>query len=258
MNGRWWGLVLYPAALVAVFLGVQLLLGMGGVAPGQRAALAALPAVAALLLSLPAWVRRRWRTEQPWRALGLAAAPRQALGAVAAGSGTAAVLLALVVAGLALAGQLSWRQAAPAPALLINGLVLGAGVGFAEELLFRGWLLGELERLIGRGPAWLAQALVFSLVHLRTTLQPPQHAGLLGGLLLLGLALGQQRRGKGGLWGAIGLHGALVGGWFVISQGLVSVAAGAPVWLAGPANPIGGLLGWLGLAALLVLRERRP
>ncbi|MFM9087312.1 MAG: CPBP family intramembrane glutamate endopeptidase, partial [Cyanobium sp.] len=77
-------------------------------------------------------------------------------------------------------------------------------------------------------------------------------------LLLLGLALGQQRRGKGGLWGAIGLHGALVGGWFVISQGLVSVAAGAPAWLAGPANPIGGLLGWLGLAALLVLRERRP
>jgi hypothetical protein len=81
--------------------------------------------------------------------------------------------------------------------------------------------------------------------------------GLLGGLLLLGLALGLQRRADGGLlWGAIGLHGGLVGGWFLLVQGLVEVSATAPSWLIGPANPIGGGLGWLGLGLLLLARRR--
>jgi hypothetical protein len=79
----------------------------------------------------------------------------------------------------------------------------------------------------------------------------------LGGLLLLGLALGLQRRADGEvLWGAVGLHGGLVGGWFVLQNGLVAVNPAAPAWLMGPANPIGGVLGWLGLALLLLARRR--
>jgi membrane protease YdiL (CAAX protease family) len=129
-------------------------------------------------------------------------------------------------------------------------------VGFAEELLFRGWLMGELTLLIGQQRALWLQAALFSLVHTRFNLPPLELLGLLIGLLLLGLALGLQRRADGGvLWGAIGLHGGLVAGWFVLHQGLVAIQPEAPTWLMGPDNPIGGLVGWLGLVLLLLIRQ---
>jgi uncharacterized membrane protein len=86
--------------------------------------------------------------------------------------------------------------------------------------------------------------------------------GLLGGLLLLGLNLALVRRDDGGvLWGAVGLHGGLVGGWFALQAGLLELLPGAPPWLAGPGgtqpNPIGGLVGWIGLGGLLLLRRWR-
>jgi hypothetical protein len=63
--------------------------------------------------------------------------------------------------------------------------------------------------------------------------------GLLIGLLFLGLALGLQRRADGGLlWGAVGLHGGLVGGWFVLLAGPLQLASTArPTWPV-PAAPI--------------------
>jgi len=108
---------------------------------------------------------------------------------------------------------------------------------------------------------WL-QAALFSLVHTRFNLPPLQLLGLLAGLLLLGLALGWQRRADGGvLWGAIGLQGGLVGGWFALQVGLIDILPNTPAWLAGPggasANRIGGVLGWLGLGGLLWVRRRK-
>jgi MYXO-CTERM domain-containing protein len=173
----------------------------------------------------------------------------------------AGLLLGLVTAGLAVAGQLSWQPRLTAP-MVLNALLLGLGVGFAEELLFRGWLMGELTLLLGRQRALWLQAAIFSLVHTRFNLPPLQLLGLLAGLLLLGLALGLQRRADDGLlWGAIGLHGGLVGGWFAMQVGLIDMLPNAPAWLAGPggasANPIGGVLGWLGLGGLLWVRRRK-
>lgn len=253
---RWWGTLLYPAALVALFLGIQLLLGRLGVASELQASLAALPAVAALLISLPVRLQRCWAEAHPWQRLGVQGPWPAVLRALLRGLIKALLLLILVAAGLAVAGQLSWEPRLSA-SLLLNSLVLGLGVGFAEELLFRGWLLGELTLLIGRQRALWLQAGLFSLVHTRFHLPPLLLVGLLGGLLLLGLALGLQRRADGDLlWGAIGLHGGLVGGWFVLQQGLVQINPMAPAWLMGPDNPIGAALGWLGLALLLLVRRR--
>jgi membrane protease YdiL (CAAX protease family) len=253
---RWWGTVLYPAALLAVFLGSQLLLGAIGVAEGQRAAIAAVPALLTLAISLPLRLRRAWGTSHPWSALGLNASWPALLRSLLRGLIKALLLLGLVAAGLALAGQLSW-QPRLTPGLLLNGLLLGLGVGFAEELLFRGWLLGELSLLLGAQRGLWLQAALFSLVHTRFNLPHLLLLTLLGGLLLLGLALGLQRRADGGLlWGAIGLHGGLVGGWFLLQQGMVTINPTAPAWLLGPANPIGGVLGWLGLGLLLLARRR--
>lgn len=256
LRPRWLGTLLYPAGLVTLFLGLQLLLGLLEVPAQQRAAVAALPTVAALLLSLPLRLRRAWGSSEPWRTLGVRTTAPALARSLLRGVLKALLLLALVSAGLALAGQLSW-QPRLSPALALNALLLGLGVGFAEELLFRGWLLGELSLLLGRQRALLLQAAVFSLVHTRFDLPAPALLGLLGGLLLLGLALGLQRRADGGLlWGAVGLHGGLVGGWFLLLQGLATINPTAPGWLIGPANPIGGVLGWGGLGLLLLARRR--
>jgi membrane protease YdiL (CAAX protease family) len=45
---------------------------------------------------------------------------------------------------------------------LLNALALVLGVGFAEELLFRGWLWGELQLRLRPAGALLAQAVVFA------------------------------------------------------------------------------------------------
>jgi membrane protease YdiL (CAAX protease family) len=262
---RWRGTLLYPAVLVSLFLGCQGLAGWLGVPEGQRASLAALPTVLALVLSLPWRLRRAWIgawiEDQPWRRLGISAPDAAPLGrALLRGLLKALLLLALVLLGLQLAGQIAWHPHLN-PGLVLNGIALGLGVGLAEELLFRGWLLGELTLLVGGQRALWLQAALFSLVHTRFNLPVLQLLALLGGLLWLGLALGLQRRADGGLlWGAVGLHGGLVGGWFLIQQGLVSLNPSVPAWLAGPGglapNPIGGLLGWLGLSLLLLARRR--
>ncbi len=252
---RWWSTVLYPAALVAVFLGGQLLLKAFGVPAGLQASLAALPAVAALLISLPLRLRRCWAEPHPWQRLGVSAPLPGVIKALLRGLIKAVLLLALVVIALLIAGQLSWQPRLSA-ALVLNAAALGLGVGFAEELLFRGWLLGELSLLLGRQRGLWLQATLFSLVHTRFNLPPLELLGLLIGLLLLGLALGLQRRADGGLlWGAVGLHGGLVAGWFLLHQGLAVIPPTAPAWLMGPANPIGGLVGWFGLTLLLLARR---
>jgi membrane protease YdiL (CAAX protease family) len=253
---HWWGTVLYPAVLVAVFLGCQLLFKLAGVPRGSEASLAALPAVAALLLSLPLRLLRCWGERQPWQRLGVTGPTPAVFRALLRGTLKAALLLTLVIGALIVAGALSWAPRLTS-GLLLNALALGLGVGFAEELLFRGWLLGELNLLIGKQRALWLQAVLFSLVHTRFNLPPLQLLGLLIGLLLLGLALGLQRRADGGLlWGAIGLHGGLVAGWFLLHQGLSTISPSAPAWLMGPDNPIGGLVGCLGLVLLLLARRR--
>ncbi|KEF42364.1 MAG: abortive phage infection protein [Cyanobium sp. CACIAM 14] len=219
-------------------------------------------AMALLLLvgSLPLRIRRAWGETRPWQRLGVVAAPGVVGLAFLRGLLKAVLLLALVGGVLLLCGQAAWQPRLGVPQLL-NGLALLLGVGFAEELLFRGWLWGELEKHLGTERALWGQALVFSLAHTRFNLGPAAAVGLLGGLTLLGLALALQRRADGGLlWGAVGLHGGLVGGWFLLQSGLLSLSAQTSPWLAGPGgshpNPIGGVLGWLGLGALLWVRRR--
>jgi membrane protease YdiL (CAAX protease family) len=253
---RWRGTVLYPSLLVALFLGSQGALGLVGVSPQHQAALAAVPAVTALLLSLPPRLRLVWGSTMPWRDLGVAVATPLVAQALLRGLSKAILLLVLVTVCLALAAQLRWQPRLTV-GLVWNAVLLGLGVGCAEELLFRGWLQGELTLLLGPQRALWLQAALFSLVHCRFDLPGRLLLSLLAGLLLLGLVLGLQRRGDGGLlWGAIGLHSGLVGGWFLINQGLVEISAQTPGWLIGPANPVGSLPGCLGLGLLLVAQRR--
>ena len=257
-----WGTLLYVPLLYGA--GWLLSRPLALVAPGWRpdqVDLAGLAiALVLLLVSLPLRLRRVWQEPHPWRRLGLAMPVSAALRSGARGLLKALALLLLVAAALVVAGQAQWLGEINLP-LLLNGLLLLAGVGFAEELLFRGWLWGELELQLGSRRALVLQALIFALLHPWYRAPGLEAVGLLGGLILLGLALALQRRADGGsLWGAVGLHGGLVGGWFVVQKGLLQISPAAPAWWVGPGgadiNPIGGLIGWIGLGVLLWVRRR--
>ncbi|MCP9809510.1 CPBP family intramembrane metalloprotease [Cyanobium sp. HWJ4-Hawea] len=216
--------------------------------------------LALLLISLPIRLRRVWGAEHPWQGLGLAMPIHLAAKAWLRGALKGLFLLALVVLVLVLAGQARWLGELNT-ALLLNAIALMLGVGFAEELLFRGWLWGELELELGPNRALWLQAAIFALLHPWYRAPGLEAIGLLGGLTLLGLALALQRRADdGALWGSIGLHGWLVGGWFLAQKGLLQISPAAPGWWVGPGgadiNPIGGLIGWIGLGLLLWVRRR--
>ena len=223
----------------------------------------ALLALLLLLVSLPWRLRTGLGADEPWKYVGLVGPPGRIGATWLRGTLKAAALLAVVVVGLLLVGAAQWRgQQGLTSAEILNALALGVGVGFAEELVFRGGLWAELGERLGRRQALWGQALLFGLVHPWWRLPGLAGAGLLAGLILLGLVLGLQRRADGGaLWGAMGLHGALVGGWFALQAGPLALAASGPEWLvgatgAGGANPIGGAIGWLALGGLALLRRR--
>ena len=134
------------------------------------------------------------------------------------------------------------------PNIFFNGILLLIGVGFAEELIFRGWLLEELKNQFGLKAAIIAQASIFSIVHIGFDLPFWEMLSILTGLFLLGILLSLIRiQNKNSLWGCIGLHGGLVGLWFLTNNGLIEISEDAPKWLVGPGtlntNPLGGIFG---------------
>ena len=71
---------------------------------------------------------------------------------------------------------------------------------------------------------------------------------ILTGLFLLGILLSLIKlNDNNSLWGCIGLHGGLVGLWFISNNGLLSISKDSPKWLVGPGiintNPLGGIFG---------------
>ena len=220
------------------------------------------------LLVMPRWAALRWSEGQPWRRLGLIARKPTARidHVISLGIGLlmSTALIGLIVSLLVFTGNGSWRGNLEIQAML-NCLLLALGVGFAEELIFRAWLWEELTKILGSRGGLLTQAALFSLVHTRFNLGFGPMLGLLTGLFLLGLILALLRlRDQGSLWGCIGLHGGLVGGWFLAHQNLLSIDPNAPIWLVGPggpnANPLGGLVAILSLTAIgsLLIRTTKP
>lgn len=204
---------------------------------------------------IPSWVKIRWGYSNPWKALGLLDHSihrfwRFFFKGVLFSLGIIFILIAMLVAESSVnwLGDLSGFE-------LCNAVFLAFGVGFSEELIFRGWLLGEMNQLFGAGWGIIAQAMVFSLVHMRFDSGIWQSLVFLFGLFLLGSVLGLMRLIDGGsLWGCIGFHGGLVGIWFVFA-GLVEISPDASQWLVGGGglspNPIGGGVGIIALGVML-------
>ena len=145
--------------------------------------------------------------------------------------------------------------------IIAEGLLSALGIGLAEELLFRGWLLDELQRDYHPRIVLWTDAIIFACLHflkplgeiIRTSIQFP-------GLLLLGLTLvWAKRHCQGRLGIAIGIHAGLVWGYYILNVGkLIEYSNRVPPWITGiDGHPLAGVMGLLFLGVLAFWMRKR-
>ena len=202
---------------------------------------------------MPYWFDIRWKRSNPWALLGIT--KNKLLNNFFhffQGVLFSLVLITLILLPLLKYNFIYWIGEF-SPSILLNSILLGLGVGFAEEIIFRGWLLEEFKFEYGTKISMSLQALLFSFVHPLSNNSFWNIIGLRLGFFLLGIFLSLVRiKDKGSLWSCIGIHGGLVGIWFYINNGLIELKESTPSFLAGPftqnmSNPIGSF------SAILIL-----
>jgi len=110
---------------------------------------------------------------------------------------------------------------------------MALGLGFAEELLFRGWLLDELQRITV--PVWHSGWMRLYMLYCTLLSRQQRFFAPLPGFpgLLLGLTFVWAKRSHRSRLGFIGLHG-LVWGYYIINVGqLVEYSGQVPDWITG-------------------------
>ena len=202
------------------------------------------------LFLLPKWFEIRWGLKNTWKLLGLIrieSNKKILIFYFLKGFLLSAILISLILTPI-IGTQWGYWIGRISPDIMINAIFLLLGVGLAEELVFRGWLLEELKNQFGLKKAIITQAFIFSTVHIGFDLPLLQMISILTGLFFLGILLALLRlKDNNSLWGCIGLHGGLVGLWFITNNGLLFISKDSPKWLVGPGsvntNPLGGLFG---------------
>jgi uncharacterized protein len=213
------------------------------------------------LLLLRIWARRVYQEPNPLKAYGLVKTRQNGLELLAGLS--IGLLFVLSLFGLeAQLGWIRWQQSAIAPAkLILEGFASGLGIGLAEELVFRGWLLDELQRDYRPRVAVWADATIFAIAHFIKPLSVILRSWpTFPALLLLGLTLVWAKRGSSGRLGLpIGLHAGLVWGYYAIDVGkLVQYSHHVPDWIMGvDRNPLAGVMGLIFLGILAFWMRRR-
>lgn len=159
-----------------------------------------------------------------------------------------------------LEGVLGWgRWQAPTVSLwriAAEGLLSALGIGFAEELLFRGWLLDELQQDYAPNTVLWANGIIFALLHfLKPIAEVIRTFPSFPALILLGLTLVRAKRTHSQRLGiCIGLHGGLVWGYYILNVGqLFQYSDRVSPWITGiDGNPIAGAMGLLFLGILAI------
>lgn len=168
------------------------------------------------------------------------------------GIGLTSALFLFIVQGLL--GWIQWQSISlETGRIVLEGLFISLALGFAEELLFRGWLLDELQRDYVPMVALWANAVLFAALHLRLWTFPA--------LVLLGVALVWakrsrpewtlgKRRERLGL--PMGLHAGLVWGNYIVEVGkLIQYTNRVSAWVTGiDNNPLAGVMGVMFLGGL--------
>ena len=220
-----------------------------GVEKGQISLIGTVFTFILFIISMPKWFEIRWGLQNTWIILGINKVEKEGnrLSYFLKGLLYSIILLSLILIPIISnewgnwLGMFSYK-------VLLNGLLLIIGIGFAEEIVFRGWLLEELKIQYGFKKAIILQALIFSIAHVGFNLPFWQMLSILLGLFLLGILLSLLRiKDNNSLWGCAGFHGGLVGIWFLTNNGLFDISKEAPGWLVGygiaNTNPLGGFYG---------------
>ena len=217
------------------------------------------------LLLLRFWGQNVYQQSHLLRSYGLQGTRRNGL-ELLSGLGVGVIITFSLFWLEGLLGWLVWQSPTVVlPRLIVEGLASALGIGLAEELVFRGWLLDELERDYRPRVVLWADVLIFALLHF---LKPPAEIlrTLPGfpGLILFGLTLVWAKRGsKGRLGLPIGLHAGMVWGYYIINVGqMVQYSGRVSDWITGvDKNPLAGAMGlmFLGVLAFLMrMRWRSP
>ena len=210
---------------------------------------------------LPSWGRVRWKTNNLWVSIGLDFQSKfTALKIFSSGFIFAVFLIFTLVLFCYACGWVESFDSIKFSELL-NATLLVVGIVFAEEIVFRGWLLEEMVLLFGLRRGMILQSIIFSLAHYRADIGLLALIPFFTGLFLFGLVLTLRRTiDKGSLWGCIGLHGGLVGIWYLFDSGMVIFSSYTPYYLLGPSklmvNPIGSVLG-ITILLVTIFYQRR-
>ncbi|MDJ0708214.1 MAG: CPBP family intramembrane metalloprotease [Leptolyngbyaceae cyanobacterium MO_188.B28] len=240
------------------------------ITPGQK-----LPLLASLYLIVPFLLREVAKLEGfPFSDYGLAWNPSLGI-SLALGVGLALLGLGLLFTIQTGLGWIVWRspsgdqissdsspapEADPAPSLLqvaLPLLFLALCISWTEELVFRGFLVNQLQ--LDYIP-WIAAAissLIFAVLHL--VWEGQENIPSLPGLCLMGMVLVLARWADDGSLGlAWGLHTGWVWGMASLDTAQVTSQTGkGPLWILGkPGQPLAGLMTMLlllGTAAVVWL-----
>ncbi len=205
------------------------------------------------MVMLPWWNQAVYGRQKPFQFFGLVGSQRNFLGFLQGwGMGFSSLLMLYFIQGLL--GLLEWQPVTiPLGELLGGGLLSSVGVGFIEELVFRGWILTELEADYSLSISLWSTALFFAATHFIKPISTmlamfPQFPGL----TVLGLLLVWAKRSQQNLLGvSIGLHAGIIGVVYLIDVGkMVKYTNRFPDWITGGGTPAAGLMGIIGLMSL--------
>ena len=213
------------------------------------------------LIVLPVWARIRWRNNYLWASLGLDFKYKlEAFKQFYSGFIFSVFLIIILFVFFLLCGWIDRIDYVKITQLL-NAILLIVGIVFAEEVIFRGWLMEEMVLLFGLRRGLIFQATIFSLAHYRSDIGLLALIPFMTGLFLLGIVLTLRRTiDRGSLLGCIGLHGGLVAIWYLFDSGMVSFSIDTPYFLLGPSknmvNPIGSVIG-ITILLITIFFQRR-
>ena len=213
------------------------------------------------LILLPSWARIRWKTNHVWLDIGLDFHNKlRALKIFFNGLMLSFCILLPFFLFILFCGWIDNFNYIKFNSLL-DVVLLIAGVVFAEELIFRGWLLEEMVLLFGLKRGIILQSAIFSLAHYRSDIGLIALIPFLSALFLFGLVLTLRRTiDKGSIWGCIGLHGGLVGIWYLFDSGFAVFSIDTPFYLLGPSsemvNPLAGIAG-ITILMIIIFSQRR-
>ena len=143
----------------------------------------------------------------------------------------------------------------------IEGFVSALGISFAEELVFRGWLVDELQRDYQPKIVVWVSAIAFAVCHfLKPIAEIIRTFPTFPALILLGLILIWAKRSRRNNLGiCIGIHGGLVWAYYILNVGqLLEYSEQIPALITGiDRNPIAGVMGllFLGILAFWIRRK---